>query len=81
MRERAYWDDYMFAYEEAITATSTQMAPWFIIPADKKWFARLLISSIIVDHLEKMHIHYPQLDEKKLAELAEAKSILESEMD
>lgn len=81
VRERAYWDDYMFAYEEAITATSTQMAPWFIIPADKKWFARLLISSIIVDRLEKMHIHYPQLDEKKLAELAEAKSILESEMD
>lgn len=79
VRERALWEEYMKAYEEAIAATSTKNAPWYVIPADKKWFARLLISTIIVDRLERLDLHYPKLSKDKLAELAEARKLLESE--
>lgn len=77
--ERRLWDDYMRAYEEAISATSTREAPWYIIPADTKWFTRLLVSEIIVERLESMSLRYPLLDDKKKAELLEAKRQLESE--
>lgn len=79
VRERGHWDDYMHAYTEAISATSTDLAPWYIVPADKKWFTRLAVSEIIVKKLESMNLHYPKIDEKQLSELAEAKKLLEQE--
>jgi len=67
--ERQYWDKYMEAYEEAIQETSTKEAPWFIIPADKKWYTRLAISQIIVDTLEKMKLEFPVLPKDKTEKL------------
>lgn len=79
-RERGFWLDYMNAYEDAIEATSTEHAPWYIIPADKKWFTRLAISEIIVRKMESLKLIYPVLSEEKLSELHEARRILESEV-
>lgn len=78
-KERALWDDYMHAYTEAIEATSTNKAPWYIIPADKKWFTRLAVSEIIVEKLESLDMKYPEVTEDQKAQLLEAKKILESE--
>jgi PPK2 family polyphosphate:nucleotide phosphotransferase len=80
VKERDHWNDYMTAYREAIEATSTASAPWFIIPADKKWFTRLAVSEVIVQTLKCMDLHYPQVSEDQLTELAEAKKKLESEV-
>jgi PPK2 family polyphosphate:nucleotide phosphotransferase len=79
VRERAHWDDYMHAYEEAIEATSTDHAPWYIIPADKKWFTRLAVSEVIVRTLGSMDLHYPRVTREHEQELLEAKKALESE--
>jgi len=65
LKEREYWDAYMNCYEKLLENTSTSHNPWYIIPADKKWFGRFLISEIIVKQLEKLNIAYPQLDEKQ----------------
>ncbi len=78
-KERAVWDDYMKAYEDAISATSTKQSPWYIIPADKKWFTRLAVSEIIVKRLEAMGLAYPTVTEARMAELVESKAILEAE--
>jgi PPK2 family polyphosphate:nucleotide phosphotransferase len=78
-REREHWDDYMKAYSEAIEATSTDRSPWFIIPADKKWFARLAVSEVIVQTLESLKLKYPKASGAHNAELVEAKKMLESE--
>jgi PPK2 family polyphosphate:nucleotide phosphotransferase len=77
--ERKYWDQYQKAYEEAISATSTKQAPWYIIPADKKWFARLLVSDIIVDTLTKLKLEYPKLSKEQLEELEKSKKTLLAE--
>jgi hypothetical protein len=69
----------MNAYEDAMEATSTENAPWYIIPADKKWFTRLAVSEIIVRKMESMNLHYPVVEPAHLADLAEAKKLLESE--
>ncbi len=79
VKEREHWDDYMHAYEEMIEATSTKHAPWYIIPADHKWFMRMAVADVIVDTLEKMDLHFPKLEEGKLAELQESRRMLESE--
>ncbi|MCB9285173.1 MAG: polyphosphate kinase 2 family protein [Lewinellaceae bacterium] len=70
IRERAFWDDYQSAYEAAIKHTSTDHAPWYIVPADHKWFSRVLIGNIIVSTMEKMDIHIPEVtpEEKVLLE-------------
>ena len=78
-KERGFWFDYMNAYEDAIEATSTELAPWYVIPADKKWFTRLAVSEVIVQKLESMNLHYPKVTKEHLAELQEAKKMLESE--
>ncbi|HPZ25891.1 MAG TPA: polyphosphate kinase 2 family protein, partial [Kaistella sp.] len=75
--ERALWDKYMKAYEEAINETSKNHAPWFVIPADDKWFARVAAIQIIIDALERMDLKYPLLSEKDQAALQEAKAKLE----
>jgi PPK2 family polyphosphate:nucleotide phosphotransferase len=79
VKERGHWDDYMKCYKEAIEATSTDLAPWYIIPADKKWFTRLAVSEVIVKKLESLDLHYPVLTEEHKAELREARKMLESE--
>jgi PPK2 family polyphosphate:nucleotide phosphotransferase len=79
VKERGHWDDYMKAYAEAIEATSTDHAPWYIVPADKKWFTRLAVSEIIVKKLESMDLHYPAVSSEHKRELAEAKKLLENE--
>ncbi|NNK85282.1 MAG: polyphosphate kinase 2 family protein [Desulfobacterales bacterium] len=65
LKEREHWDDYQKCYEEAITATNTTYAPWFIIPADKKWFTRIVVSNVIIDILQSLNLKYPALDKKQ----------------
>ncbi len=79
VEERKLWNEYQSAYEEAITATSKKFAPWYIIPADKKWFARLLVSEIIVETLKKLDLQYPKLTDEQLAELQKCKENLMNE--
>lgn len=77
--ERALFDEYMNAYEDAINETSKDHAPWFVIPADNKWFARVAAIQIIIDAMENMDLEYPKLSEADLKGLQEAKKQLESE--
>lgn len=77
--ERALFDQYMEVYEEAINETSKDYAPWYVLPADDKWFARVAAIQIIIDTLEKMNLKYPQLSEKDRLGLEEAKKQLEGE--
>ena len=82
IHEREYWDDYMNAYEEMVRHTSTPEAPWYVVPADKKWFTRLVVADAIVEALEEMGVDYPKLDDKRRQELEEARKIvIESEKD
>ncbi len=73
LKERAYWDSYQDAYNDAISATSTKDAPWFIIPADDKWYARLAIASVIYHQFSKLELSYPVVSEAQKAELQKAK--------
>jgi polyphosphate kinase 2 (PPK2 family) len=79
VKEREHWEDYMNAYSEAMDATSTERSPWYIIPADKKWFTRLAVSEVIVQTLESLNLQYPKLGDKEMAGLHEAKQLLENE--
>jgi PPK2 family polyphosphate:nucleotide phosphotransferase len=79
IRERGFWDDYMKCYREAIAATSAEKSPWYIIPADKKWFTRLAVSEVIVKKLESLNLEYPTLTDEHKKELAEAQKMLEAE--
>jgi len=81
LKERGYWDEYQKAYSEAISATSTKDAPWFIIPADDKWYSRLAIASIIHREFDKLKLKYPTVSEAQKAELYKAKDKLLSEGD
>ena len=77
--ERKYWDDYQNAYEEAINQTATKDVPWYVIPADKKWYARYQVSEIVLNVLENLKLDYPVLSDEEKAKLAECKNILLSE--
>jgi PPK2 family polyphosphate:nucleotide phosphotransferase len=74
--ERDYWDDYMEAYEEMIQGTATKEAPWYVVPADNKWFTRLVVASAVIETLDSLDLAYPKVDESKLKELAAAKKKL-----
>jgi PPK2 family polyphosphate:nucleotide phosphotransferase len=78
IRERACWDDYQKAYEEMIRNTATEHAPWHIVPADNKWFTRLVVSTVLVDTLQSLGLAYPKVDDAKRKELEAAKKILVS---
>ncbi len=78
-QERKRWDDYMEAYEDAIRATATPYAPWYVVPADEKPFTRLVVASAVIDALEGMDLAYPKVDEAKKAELEKARQALEAE--
>lgn len=77
--ERKHWDAYMEAYEDAIRATAAPWAPWYVVPADTKWFTRLVVASAVIDAMERMNLSYPEVGEAKKAELAKAKEALEAE--
>lgn len=77
--ERALWDEYMNAYEKAINETSKDHAPWFVIPGDDKWFARVAAIQIIIDALEGMNLKFPKLSEEDQKELEGARKQLENE--
>ncbi|MCI0750544.1 MAG: polyphosphate kinase 2 family protein [Flammeovirgaceae bacterium] len=79
LKERGYWNDYQNAYEEAISNTSQEHAPWFIIPANDKWFARLIMASIIYRQFEKLKFSYPTVSEEQKGELQKAKLQLMAE--
>jgi len=79
VKERELWDKYMEAFEQAIENTSTDYAPWYIIPADRKWFMRAAVGDIIVGALEKMDLAYPTINEKEKQELQEAKTLILNE--
>jgi len=76
IRERQCWDDYQKAYEDMIRNTATANAPWYVVPADNKWFTRIVVSAVIVDTLESLDLAYPKVDEAKRRELAAAKKLL-----
>jgi PPK2 family polyphosphate:nucleotide phosphotransferase len=78
IHERTYWDEYQSAYEDMIRNTATKHAPWHVVPADNKWFTRLVISSVIVDTLESLHLSYPKVDTAKKKELEEGRHVLEA---
>jgi PPK2 family polyphosphate:nucleotide phosphotransferase len=79
VKERGHWDDYMKAYEDVFNHTSTDWAPWYIIPADCKWFTRLAVADIICNQLKSLNLEYPTLSEAHRQELLTAKAILDSE--
>ena len=77
VRERGCWDDYMDAYEDMIVHTTTEHAPWYVIPADNKWFTRAVVAAAIVDTLEGLKLAYPKVDAQKKKELQAARATLE----
>src|SRR5271169_5436925 len=79
IRERRFWDDYMFAFEEAIQATASKHAPWYVVPADNKWFTRLVVAAAIVDAVENLDLSYPRIDSAKKKELVAARAALTRE--
>ena len=79
VKERKYWDEYQDAYEKMIRNTATAYAPWVIVPADNKWFSRLLVVATIVDALNDLNLEYPKLTNSQIAALKEARKQLERE--
>ncbi len=79
VKERAYWDDYMQAYEDVFNNTSTEWAPWYIIPADRKWFTRLAVGAVIYLTLQGLDLNYPTVTEERKKQILAAKTLLDEE--
>jgi len=79
MKERGFWDDYQAAYEETIRETATKDAPWYVVPADNKWFTRLVVAATVIDALDSLDLRYPKVSDAKLEDLAVAKKALLAE--
>ncbi|HVN44599.1 MAG TPA: polyphosphate kinase 2 family protein [Steroidobacteraceae bacterium] len=79
MRERAFWSRYMRAYEDAIRATAAPRAPWFVVPADNKWFTRLVVAAAVVHALDGLHLSYPRVNEQTMKELRSIRTTLARE--
>lgn len=79
IEERQYWKSYMKAYEEAIQSTATKDSPWFVVPADNKWFTRLVVAAAIVERLEKLELNYPTVSDQAKMALASARKLLEND--
>jgi PPK2 family polyphosphate:nucleotide phosphotransferase len=79
VKERGHWSAYMEAYEQAIRATASKRAPWYVVPADNKWFTRLVIASAIATELDGLDLAYPTVDEARKAELAACRKLLTEE--
>src|SRR5262249_49777361 len=78
VKEREHWDDYMEAYEDMIRNTATKVAPWYVVPADNKRFARIVVAAAVIDALDSLDLKYPKADDRKLKELAAAKRALQA---
>jgi len=76
-RERAFWKDYMRAYEDTIRATTAVDAPWYVVPADNKWFTRVVVAAAVIDTLASLDVHYPKVGKGKRKELAAARRLLD----
>ena len=76
MEERQFWDPYMAAYEEMIRSTATKEAPWFVVPADNKWFTRVIVADAVIDALASLNLSYPEVGEEKRKELAAVRRAL-----
>src|SRR5262245_1041461 len=81
IRERRRWDDYMKAFEDVVRATASPHAPWFVVPANNKWFTRLVVAAAIVNAIERLDLHYPKVDGARKRELAAARAALMREND
>ncbi len=79
VQERRFWDEYMNAFQEAIRATASKRAPWYVVPADNKWFTRLLVAAAIVEAIEKLELVYPKVDAEKKKELQGMRAALSRE--
>jgi PPK2 family polyphosphate:nucleotide phosphotransferase len=79
VHERQHWKEYMRAYEDAIRETATKRAPWFVVPADHRWFTRMVVAAVVVDALEELDLHFPKVTTKQRAELGAARRMLEKE--
>ena len=77
-KEREHWDDYMEAYEDMIRNTATKAAPWYVVPADNKWFTRVVVAAAVIEALDSLNLKYPKVSESKLKELAGAKRALQA---
>src|SRR6266436_279850 len=80
VKERALWDDYMSAYQDMFNHTSTRVAPWYIIPADNKWFTHVVVADVIVSKLKSLKPTYPKLSEERMKDLLQAKELLLNEV-
>ena len=78
-KERGQWKQYMAAYEDMIRATAAPHAPWIVVPADKKWFARLVVAAAVADAMEDLGLEFPEVTAAQKQELAAARKALESE--
>jgi PPK2 family polyphosphate:nucleotide phosphotransferase len=76
IEERQYWDDYMGAYEDTIRNSATKHAPWYVVPADNKWFTRVVVAAAVIEALSSLNLHYPEVSKEKLKELGAAKKAL-----
>jgi len=76
VREREHWDDYMDAYEQTIRQTASKYAPWYVVPADNKWFTRLVVAAAIVENMSALDLEFPKLDKEQLEALQAAKQSL-----
>ncbi|MCH7225411.1 polyphosphate kinase 2 family protein [Haloferula sp. A504] len=79
LSERGYWDDYQQAYQDMIAATSTEHAPWYVIPADRKWFARAAVADIIAERISRLDLRTPEVSEEDRKQLAQAREVLLNE--
>jgi PPK2 family polyphosphate:nucleotide phosphotransferase len=79
VHERQFWDNYMHAYEQTIRATASKHAPWFVVPADKRWFTRLVVAAAIVETVERLDLTFPKVDSEKKKELATMRAALARE--
>jgi PPK2 family polyphosphate:nucleotide phosphotransferase len=77
--ERQHWDEYMGAYEEMIRSTSTKYAPWYVVPADHRWFTRLVVAEVLIHALEQLDLSFPQVDAEKRKDLKKARAALKHE--
>jgi PPK2 family polyphosphate:nucleotide phosphotransferase len=78
MAEREFWDEYQKVYEDVIRSTASKASPWYVVPADTKWFTRVVVAAAVIDTLEGLNLSYPKVDETKLEEIAKAKKALMS---
>jgi PPK2 family polyphosphate:nucleotide phosphotransferase len=79
LKERGYWDDYMRAYEDCLSATSTKWAPWYVIPADHKWVSRAMVAGIIVSTIRSLELHYPEVTDEQRKQIEAARRQLKAE--